>query len=155
MATIHFHEAMQATPEQFIDALTNFGPGRSALFANSADDELDVHFMGLDEADVTEGSHGVWERLHYDWSNPDHVVLKTTDSNVWTGRSRHTYTFTRQPDGTTDVDVVIVREGKNVKGRLLAAFIGTVGARALMAAFDDTVAAVEARYGAAPGAEVC
>jgi hypothetical protein len=155
MATIHFHEAMQATPEQFIEALTDFGPGRSELFPNSADDNVNVHDRGRDEADVTEGSHGVWERLHYDWTNHEHVVLTTTDSNVWGGRSRHAYTFTRQPDGTTDMDVVIVREGKNVKGRLLAAFLGSVGAHAVMAAFDDTVAAVEARYGAVPGAEVC
>jgi hypothetical protein len=155
MATIHFHEAMHATPEQFIDALTDFGPGRSALFARSADDELDVHSVGVAEADVTEGSHGVWERLHYDWSNPEHVVLTTTDSNVWGGRSRHSYTFTRQPDGTTDMDIVIVREGKNVKGRLLAAFLETFGDRAVMARFDDTVAAVEARYERVPGAEVC
>ena len=24
---------------------------------------------------MTDGSHGVWERPHYDWSNPEHVVL--------------------------------------------------------------------------------
>jgi hypothetical protein len=34
-------------------------------------------------------------------------------SNLWGGASGHTYTFTRQPNGTTDIDVVIVREGKN------------------------------------------
>jgi hypothetical protein len=125
------------------------------VFANSADDYMNVHDERLDEGDVTEGSHGVWERLHYDWSNHEHVVLTPTDSNVWSGRSQHTYTFTRQPDGTTDMDVVILREGKNIKGRLLAAFLGTVGTRALMAAFDDTVAAVEPGFGGVPGAEVC
>jgi len=150
MATIHFHEATHATPEQFVDALTDFGPGRSELFANSADDYLKVHERGLDEAEVTEGSHGIWERLHYDWSNPEHIVLKTTDSNVWGGRSGHTYTLTRQPDGITDIDVVIRREGKGFKGRLLAGFLGTAGAAGLMAAFDDTVRAVDARYDAAP-----
>ncbi len=150
MATIHFHEATHATPEQFVEALTDFGPGRSELFANSADDYLKVHERGLDEAEVTEGSHGIWERLHYDWSNPEHVVLKTTDSNVWGGRSGHTYTLTRQPDGITDIDVVIRREGKGLKGRLLGGFLGTAGAARLMAAFDDTVRAVDARYDAAP-----
>jgi hypothetical protein len=74
---------------------------------------------------------------------------------VWGGRSRHSYTFTRQPDGTTDMDIVIVREGKNVKGRLLAAFLETFGNWAVMARFDDTVAAVEARYERVPAAEVC
>jgi hypothetical protein len=42
-------------------------------------------------ADVTEGSGGIWERLHYDWSDPNHVVLTTTDSNTWGGASGHTY----------------------------------------------------------------
>ena len=49
------------------------------------------------------------ERLHYDWSDPNRVVM-TTDSNLWGGRSGHVYTFTRRPDGTTDVDAVVVRE---------------------------------------------
>jgi hypothetical protein len=145
MATIHFHEAMHATPEQFVAALTDFGPGRSDLFADSDDVYLRVHDQGAAEADVTEGSHGVWERLHYDVSNAEHVVLKTTDSNVWGGRSGHTYTLTRQLDGTTDIDVVIRREGKNVKGRLLAAFLGTIGQGRLMRAFDDTVSTIDAR----------
>ena len=121
MATIHFHETTTATPEQFVAGLTDFGPGRSKLFGNSADDYLKVHDQGPTEADVTEGSGGVWERLHYDWSDPNRVVMTTTDSNAWGGASGHTYTFTRQPDGTTDVDVVVVREGKNLKGRLARA----------------------------------
>ena len=116
MATMHLKQTTTLTPERFIAGLTDFGPDRSKLFANSADGYLEVHDQGLDHADVTEGSAGIWERLHYDWSDPDHVVLTTTDSNVWGGASGHTYTFTRQPNGTTDVDVVVVREGKNLKG---------------------------------------
>ena len=117
MATIHFKQTTTATPEQFTAGLTDFGPGRSKLFGNSADDYLKVHDKGPDQADVTEGSKGIWERLHYDWSNPDRVVLTTTDSNTWGGGSGHTYTFTRRPDGRTDIDYVMVREGKNIKGR--------------------------------------
>ena len=69
------------TPEQYIAGLTDFGPGRSKLFGNSADEYLKVHDRGRTQADVTEGSGGIWERLHYDWSDPNHVVLTTTDSN--------------------------------------------------------------------------
>ena len=119
MSTIHFHQTTTSTPEQFIAGLTDFGPGRSKLFGNSADEYLKVHHRGGSEADVTEGSGGIWERLHYDWSDPNRVVLTTTDSNVWGGDSGHTYTLTRQPNGTTDVDVVVVREGENIKGKLL------------------------------------
>ena len=43
MSTIHFHQTTTSTPEQFIAALTDFGPGRSKLFGNSADEYLKVH----------------------------------------------------------------------------------------------------------------
>jgi hypothetical protein len=145
MSTIRFHETTSATPEQFIAALVDFGPGRSKLFPNSADEYVKVHDRGDHQADVTEGSSGIWERLRYDWSDPSRVVMTTTDSNVWGGRSGHTYTFTRRPDGKTDLDVVIVREGKNVKGRLLQFVLGTVGRRVLRGALEKTIKAVEAR----------
>ena len=133
------------TPEQFVAGLTDFGPGRSKLFGRSADDYLEVHDQGPDHADVTEGSGGIWERLHYDWSDPNRVVMTTTDSNTWGGDSGHTYTFTRQPNGTTDVDVVVVRDGKNVKGRLLGILLGIVGKRVLGKELGKTVKAIEAR----------
>jgi hypothetical protein len=145
MSTIHLHRITTATPEQYIAGLTDFGPGRSKLFGNSADEYLKVHHRGRFEADVTEGSGGIWERLHYDWSDPNRVVLTTTDSNVWGGASGHTYTFTRRPDGTTDIDVLVVREGKNLKGRLLGFVLGTVGRRVLESAFENSVKAVEVR----------
>ena len=152
MATIHLHQTTTATPEQFLAALTDFGPGRSKLFGNSADEYLKVHDQGLQTADVTEGSGGVWERLHYDWSDPNRVVMTTTDSNVWGGHSGHTYTFTRRPDGKTDLDAVVVREGKNIKGRALGIVLGTVGKSKLADALANTVKAVEARNRRTPAA---
>ena len=115
---------------------------------------LKVHEKGSNYADVTEGSARIWERLHYDWSDPKHVVLTTTDSNLWGGNSGHTYTLTRQPNGTTDVDVVIVREGKNFTGRLLAVFLGIVGKGQLEKWFAKTLKAIEARnYGVSAAAK--
>src|SRR5262245_45368595 len=110
MSTIHLHRTTHLTAGQYIAGLTDFGPGRSALFGNSADEYLTLHFLGRTRADVTEGSRGVWERLQYDWSNPNRVVLTTIDSNVWGGASGHTYTFRRRRDGMTDIDVAVVRE---------------------------------------------
>ena len=46
MATIRFHANTTATPDQFIAGLTDFGPGRSELFKNSADAYLQVHGVG-------------------------------------------------------------------------------------------------------------
>jgi hypothetical protein len=68
-----FSETTTATPEQFIDRLTDLGPVRSEIFGNSA--------------------------------------------------------------GTTELNAVIARQGKNLKGRLLAIVLGTVDkASAMMSA---------------------
>jgi hypothetical protein len=145
MSTIHFKLTTTATPEQFIAGLTDFGPGREKIFGNSTDQYLKVHKTGANYADVTEGSGGIWERLSYNWSDPTHIVLTTTDSNLWGGRSGHTYTLTRQPNGTTDIDVEIVRDGKNLKGKLLGAFLGIVGKGQLEKVFAKSLKAIEAR----------
>lgn len=149
MPTIHLHETTTATPEQFLAALTDFGPGREKVFGNTADSYLAVHSRDADHADVTEGSAGIWERLRYDWSDPLRIVMVTTDSNAWGGASGHTYTLTPRHDGMTDVDAVVVREGKNLKGRLLGLVVATVGKSVLRNRFARTVRAIEARGGTA------
>src|ERR1700687_5081004 len=152
MSTIHLHQRTTLTPEQYVRGLTDFGPGRSKLFGNSADEYLKVHRRTHTGADVTEGSGGIWERLHSDWSDLNRVALTTTDPNVWGGASSHTYTFTRQPNGTTDIDVVVIREGKNLKGRMLGFVLGTIGRRVLERAFENSVKAIEARNSTARAA---
>jgi hypothetical protein len=145
MSTIHFHENTTSTPAQFVAGLTDFGPGRSKVFANSHDAYLEVHSWGPHEADVTEGLTGIWERLHYDWSDPNHVKIAVVDSNIWNSASSYTYTLTSQSDGTTDVDVVIVREGKNLRGKVLGAVFGSFGKGLLRKGFVGSVRAIEAR----------
>jgi len=145
MSTIRLLQTTTLTPEQFVAGLTDFGPGRSQLFQNSADDYLKVHELAADHADVTEGSGGVWERLTYDWSDPGQVVITTTDSNVWGGASGYVYRLTQELDATTDIHAVIVREGKNLKGRLFGPVLGTIGRSVLTKAFANSVKAIESR----------
>jgi hypothetical protein len=150
MRTYHLHETTTATPAQVLAGLTDFGPGRQEIFGNSADEFLEVHELGVASADVTEGtgSNGralTWERLGYDWSNPNRVTMSVLDSNVWSSASGHTYSITPQPDGTTEVDVVVVRQGKNLKGRVLALVVSTIGKRGLAKALHNTVMAIETR----------
>jgi hypothetical protein len=149
MPTFHLHQTTSLTAEQYIAGLTDFGPGRSKLFGNSADEYLKVHQRGRTQADVTEGSGGIWERLHYDWTDPNHVVLTTTDSNLWGGASGHTYTFMRRPDGATDIDLDVIREGKNLKGWLLGLVLQTIGRHVLERAFVNSVKTIEVRNGVA------
>ena len=150
MSTIHFHQHTTATPEQFIAGLTDFGPGREKVFGKSADSDLQVYDKRPGHADVNEGSGGIWERLDYDWTDPHRVVMKTTDSNTWGRKSGYVYNLTEQPTGGTDIDVTIVRDGKNVKGKTLGAVLGSVGKGVLVKAFDHAVKAIEARNSGAP-----
>jgi hypothetical protein len=145
MSTIHLKQTTTLTPEQYIAGLTDFGPGRSKLFGNSADDQLKVHSESAHHADVTEGSGSAWERLDYDWSDPHKVVARTTDSNTWGGKSGHTYRFTTTADGKTEIDYTVVRDGKNLKGHFLGLVLGTVGKSVLSKAFVNSVKAIEAR----------
>ena len=145
MSTIKLHATTTATAAQYTAALTDFGPGRSEIFGNSADSDLKVHDLQNGHADVTEGSGGVWERLSYDWTDPNHVVARTTDSNIWGGNSGHDYRFTRNADGTTEINYVVVRDGKNFKGKFLGVVLGSVGKSKLSKAFRNSVKAVEAR----------
>jgi hypothetical protein len=49
------------------------------------------------------------------------------------------------PNGATEIDVVVVREGKNFKGRMLGIVLGLFGKRVLGKALGTTVKAIEAR----------
>lgn len=74
--------------------------------------------------------------------------MTTTDSNLWGGASGHTYTLTRRPDGTTAIDAVVVRDGKNLKGRLLGLLLGIAGKGVLGNELAKTTKAIEARLDA-------
>jgi hypothetical protein len=51
----------------------------------------------------------------------------------------------------TDIDVVVVREGKNLKGRLLGVVLDTIGKGVLEKAFKNSVKTMEARQFKAGG----
>ena len=147
MATIKVTERTTATPEQFLAALTDFGPHRSQVWTNSKPEFLVVHEQGDTWADVTEGSSAagaVWERLRYDWSNPTDIVLTTTDSNTWGRDSGHRYTLTQLPDGATSVHAVVVREGISTKGRIIGALLAVLGTTFIRKSLRTALRAIEA-----------
>jgi len=78
-AEIHFHQTTTLTPEQYVAGLTDFGPGRSKLFGNSADDYLKVHQRAFGgRCDRSSGGHLGTAALRL--VDLNRVVLKTTDS---------------------------------------------------------------------------
>ncbi|HEY5050215.1 MAG TPA: hypothetical protein VII50_04895 [Acidothermaceae bacterium] len=148
MTTIQVTERTTATPQQFLEALTDFGPDRSQIWTNSQPDFLVVHERGDTLADVTEGSKAagaVWERLRYDWSNPTDIVLTTTDSNTWGRGSGHRYTLTATPDGATAVKAVVIRNGISVKGRMIGALLAVLGTTLIKKSLRTALRAFEAR----------
>lgn len=144
MATVHVKQTATVAPDRFIAALTNFGPGRGKIFAYSHEDSVKVNTRGDTWADVTEGSAGgVWERLRYDWSQPNVVRLTTLDSNMWSTGSGWTYTLTPRDDGGTDIDLVVERSGRNAKGRVAAALVALTGRWLIGRDLRRTVNAIE------------
>jgi hypothetical protein len=97
MSTIHLRQATTLTAEQYIAGLSDFGPSLSKFFVSSADEYRTAHNLGPLKAGVTEGPRGILECLHCNWSDPNRVVLRTSDPDVWGGASGHTYTVARRP----------------------------------------------------------
>lgn len=146
MPTIRLTETTAVSPERFIAALTDFGPGRNKVWRTSAPEYLEVHSLGARSADVTEGSSaggGTWERLSYDWSTPNRVTMVTTDSNIWGRASGHEYTLVPNPRGGCTINVVIVRQGRNVKGVLIGALAALIGKRFIRRELRNSIAAIE------------
>jgi hypothetical protein len=140
MPTVHIHESAAVPPERFVATLTDFGPGRDEIFRNS---HAKVHASGDTWADVTEGVSAGWERLRYDWSQPNVVSLTTTDSNAWSTGSTWVYTLTPRADGGTDIDLVLARKGRNARGRVGAGLMAVGGKSLVGADLRRTIKAIE------------
>ena len=145
------HGQVQLPPDHHRDApavlagLTDFGPGRSDIFPNSSDDDLEVHDQGPDQADVTEGCKrhlgaAALRLVRSQPHRPDDHRLKRVGQ-----RPGHTYTLTAQPDGTTDIDYVVVRARQEPQGTLPRPRARVRRQRRLQNALDQTVPAIEAR----------
>jgi hypothetical protein len=107
-----------------------------------------VHHLGLHDADVTEGSGGVWERLQYDWSDPNRIAARTIDSNVFGRRVR----LQIHPDAPAQRnDRRRCRHnlrGQEHQGVVSSGLLATVAEGSLKKAFVNSVKAIEDRSNA-------
>ena len=126
MPTIDLREnSLNLDAQQFLATLIDFGPGRLKIFATAPTRTQGTSPSPFD-ADVTEGSSGIWRRLHYDWSDPERVVMTTTELESMGGRSG---TPTPSRAGSMERPTSMrswVCDGKNLKGGARAR-AGTVG----------------------------
>lgn len=123
MPRVHVIDTTPAPPERVLAAARDFSPRRAELWPDVHVEHLTIHGIGEHDADVTEGNPMpvfglVWERLHYDWSEPGTVKGTVVDSNLfkpgstWKIRARAAH-------GHTVVEVTAVRRLRG-RGRLLA-----------------------------------
>lgn len=143
MPSTKFTVHTSLSPDRVMAVITDFGPDRARWWPNVDDAHFQVHDRGTDWAEVTEGNGMAWERERYSWdATAGTVTIDTLDSNVWGPGSGWRYELTPVTDGT-DLQVTLTRNANSFKGRLIAALIPLVGARALGRQFQSVLRKAE------------
>jgi len=122
---VHVVEESTASPEAVLAAARDFSPVRAELWRDVHVEHLTIHDRGETWADVTEGNRWpiglVWERLRYDWSQPDALRAVVVDSNLFEPGSTWELRATGSEGGASRVEIVAVRRLRG-KGLLLWPF---------------------------------
>jgi hypothetical protein len=144
MTTVHIRQSTTVSFNRLVAALINFGLGKRDVFATGRGHWVRVNVRGDTWTDVTKGSSGAsWERLRCDWSEVDVVRLTTIDSNVWRPESGWVYSLMPRADGGTDIDLVVVRKGRSMRGRYRAALMAVTGKLTLRRDLRKSLRAME------------
>lgn len=151
MTTICIVAESPLPPESILAAARDFSPRREAIFDAVSMERMEVHALGEETADVTEGTRagvlGVnWERCDYDWSQPGCVKAPVTASNVYEPENS-SWEITAVPaSGGSRVEMKWVREFRHMpRGLLFGAMYRTIGkpifgryARDILARIEET-----------------
>ena len=113
-----------APADRVLRAARDFSARRAELWRDVHIEHLEVHDSGEAWADVTEGNPWpvgvVWERLHYDWSEPGAIKGRVIDSNIFKPGSTWEIHATALDGGGSRVEILAVRHLRGVKGWMLA-----------------------------------
>lgn len=142
MTTIHLTATTPVASERIMRAFTDFTPQRLHTFPNIDPRYYQVHSVSATSAEVTEGSAffgGVWERAHYDWSQPGEITITVQASNAFTSGSFWKYHIAAGEHGGSQIDLAVHRVGKNLKGKVLAIMLHVFGRRIFRQDLDQTL----------------
>lgn len=122
--SVRVSEHSDLPPDVVLTAARDFSDRRAQMWPDVHVEYLQVHEAGDDYAEVTEGNPWpigyVWERLHYDWSDPHALRATVVDSNLFKPGS--TWELWASPeDGGSRVEIRAVRRLRG-RGLLLAPF---------------------------------
>lgn len=124
MPSVRVSEHSAFSPEEVLAAARDFSEKRAEMWPDVHVEFLQVHQIGEDYAEVTEGNPWpighVWERLRYDWSEPHALRGTVIDSNLFKPGS--TWELWALPEvGGSRVEIRAVRHLRG-RGWLLAPF---------------------------------
>ena len=110
----------------------DFSLRRAEIFPAVRLDHFDVHEVGDDWADVTEGTPagiGInWERCRYDWSQPGSVTATVSSSNVYAAQSSSWELRATPTDLGSQVEMIWVREfTPSMRGRVFGTLFRLIG----------------------------
>ncbi len=153
MAHVSTDQDTTVPPQAVIGALTDFSEARLQLWPNIDRKYYKVHQVSGTSADVTEGSRGVWERTHYDWSRPGIVQIEVQDSNAFRPGSFWLYSVRPRPEGGSHVHLEFLRRPRNARGLLLSALLSLAGRKIFGDFLGETLRRLERRAPAGAGAQ--
>ena len=145
MAHVSTDRSTTVPPEVVLGALTDFSDARLALWPNIDREHYEVHELSGTTAEVTEGSRGVWERSHYDWSRPGTVRIEVVDSNAFKPGSWWMYLVETRPQGGSRVHLEFQRDPRNAKGFLLSSVLSVAGHKIFSDFLGETLRRLERR----------
>jgi hypothetical protein len=134
MRTVRVTMSSHLAPERVLAAGYDFSARRAEVFPAVSTDHLEIHELGSESADVTEGTPvgiGVnWERCNYDWSTPGLLTARVVDSNVYTPESScWMLRATADPAGSR-VEMTWEREFRTgARGRIFGTLFRVLGTR--------------------------
>ena len=130
--TIHVTIESCLSADRVLAAGVDFSERREEAFPAVSMKHMEVHELGATSADVTEGTFagiGVnWERCRYDWSQPNSVMAKVIDSNVYAPRNSSWELRATPSDGGSTVEMIWIREfATNARGRIFGTLFRLLG----------------------------
>ena len=134
MRSVHVTMSSHLAADDVLAAGCDFSARRAEVFPAVSTEHFEIHELGSDSADVTEGTPvgiGVnWERCDYDWSTPGLVTARVVDSNVYApGTSCWVLRATPESTGSK-VEMTWEREfRKSPRGRIFGTLFRVAGSR--------------------------
>ena len=152
MITIKVTAESPLPPHRVLETTRDFSDRRAEVWPNVRAKHIEVHEIGENFADGTEGTWVVglfWERNRYEWSQSGSVKATVIDSNIFQPGSTWELRATAR-DGGSEVELLLNRAFRSgPKGRIASAVHHTIG-RLVWASFLRSALAAVEKQAAAP-----